>query len=75
PLALADLKGEIKLEEVATLPESKVAPLKTITQNRQQLQTVNAKNLPFCTACTSRFKRGNQIRRSGNIARKQSCTT
>ncbi|MDE3991349.1 maltose ABC transporter permease MalF [Glaesserella parasuis] len=42
PLALADLKGEIKLEEVATLPESKVAPLKTITQNRQQLQTVNA---------------------------------
>ncbi|MCT8560916.1 maltose ABC transporter permease MalF [Glaesserella parasuis] len=42
PIALADLKGEIKLEEVATLPESKVAPLKTITQNRQQLQTVNA---------------------------------
>ncbi|MDG6790941.1 maltose ABC transporter permease MalF [Glaesserella parasuis] len=42
PLALADFKGEIKLEEVATLPESKVAPLKTITQNRQQLQTVNA---------------------------------
>lgn len=42
PLALADLKGEIKLEEVATLPESKVAPLKTITQNRQQLQKVNA---------------------------------
>ncbi|MDE4001219.1 maltose ABC transporter permease MalF [Glaesserella parasuis] len=42
PLALADFKGEIKLEEVTTLPESKVAPLKTITQNRQQLQTVNA---------------------------------
>ncbi len=42
PLALADLKGEIKLDEVASLPESKVAPLKTITQNRQQLQTVNA---------------------------------
>lgn len=42
PAALADLKGDVKLEEVATLPESKVAPLKTITQNRQQLQSVNA---------------------------------
>lgn len=42
PATLADLKGDVKLEEVATLPESKVAPLKTITQNRQQLQTVNA---------------------------------
>lgn len=42
PATLADLKGDVKLEEVATLPESKVAPLKTITQNRQQLQSVNA---------------------------------
>ncbi|AUI66402.1 MULTISPECIES: maltose ABC transporter permease MalF [Glaesserella] len=42
PLALADLKGDVKLEEVVSLPESKVAPLKTITQNRQQLQTINA---------------------------------
>lgn len=42
PAALADLKGDVKLEEVATLPESKVAPLKVITQNRQQLQSINA---------------------------------
>ncbi|MGY4675051.1 maltose ABC transporter permease MalF [Ursidibacter arcticus] len=42
PLALTELKGDVKLDEVALLPESNVAPLKTITQNRQQLQTVNA---------------------------------
>lgn len=42
PLALNDLTGDVKLEEVAALPESKVAPLKTITQNRQKLQSVNA---------------------------------
>ena len=42
PLALNNLKGDVKMEEVATLPENKVAPLKIITQNRQQLQSINA---------------------------------
>lgn len=42
PLALNNLKGDVKMEEVAALPESKVAPLKVITQNRQQLQSINA---------------------------------
>ncbi|MDD6910448.1 maltose ABC transporter permease MalF [Actinobacillus minor] len=42
PLALNNLKGDVKMEEVAALPENKVAPLKVITQNRQQLQSINA---------------------------------
>ncbi|WP_294086460.1 maltose ABC transporter permease MalF [uncultured Actinobacillus sp.] len=42
PLALNNLKGDVKMEEVAALPENKVAPLKIITQNRQQLQSINA---------------------------------
>ena len=41
PLALSDLKGEIKVSEVNELPAQAAAPLKTITQNRQQLQTIN----------------------------------
>ncbi|WP_373777169.1 maltose ABC transporter permease MalF [Glaesserella sp.] len=42
PLALSELKGEIKLEEAAALPEGNVAPLRIVTQNRQQLQSLNA---------------------------------
>lgn len=41
PLALAELNSELAVEEVAALPEQKVAPLKVVTQNRQQLQSVN----------------------------------
>lgn len=47
PLALTALKGVVKLDEVALAPDNhlqqgKVAPLKAITQNRQQLQTITA---------------------------------
>ncbi|MCK3655558.1 maltose transporter [Pasteurellaceae bacterium Macca] len=41
PLALAELKGDLTVEEVATLPDATVAPLKVITQNRQQLQSIH----------------------------------
>ncbi|OOH89023.1 maltose ABC transporter permease MalF [Pasteurellaceae bacterium 15-036681] len=41
PLALTELRDEINVSEVNELPSQAVAPLKTITQNRQQLQTIN----------------------------------
>ncbi|NBI13720.1 maltose ABC transporter permease MalF [[Haemophilus] felis] len=40
-MPLAELRGNIEVSEVDGLPEFKVAPLKIITQNRQQLQTIN----------------------------------
>lgn len=41
PLVLAELNGSLPLNEVATFPAQTVAPLKVITQHRQQLQKIS----------------------------------
>lgn len=40
PLILADLGGDLEVDEVAQLPPAETAPLKAVTQNRAKLQAV-----------------------------------